>query len=528
MANKGNPWDGWHRAIMADPNRTKRQKEDECMLAEMLRITDFVPYFPFSPMQVAVLLATEREVMAGGQAGAGKTDAAMIKALISVQYEDYLGTFFRESEKQLIDPGGLKWQYHRWLRPFMKEGRVVWNEESRTYYFPETNASIGLGYMGGPGDEDNYVGVPRIHFFWGELTRYKFRFDALEGKDQWNPYQFLVRSQRKNLAMPIDPQTFSDTNPGGPSEDFVRHYFLPDPPAGLRKDIPNSESYLIWQPPDPQRHFGGRIYIHGIRRENPGIDHASYDVSEALADPITRRQQFEGEWGVVVAGDMFDVTKIKRVPFVPPTVMQRRRAWDKAYTQGGTRDRTAGVRISRLAPGVALALWGQDFAKVEFVVEHVIAGRWGTEVRENNIDAIAAGGLVTLDSGAKLDWAGDGTGTFVTVEQERGGGKESAEITVARLIRNHFVADYESVKGDKVSRAHQVAAAVNNGMYAVVDNQTWDVMDFLNELRAFPNGKTDDEVDAARIANDKLVRVTPGVGPRAALPTPQASGFRPY
>jgi phage terminase large subunit-like protein len=157
-----------------------------------------------------------------------------------------------------------------------------------------------------------------------------------------------------------------------------------------------------------------------------------------------------------------------------------------------------------------------------------IAGRWGTEVRENNIDRIAGGGIVILDNGAKLDWAGDGMGTFVTVEQERGGGKESAEITVARLIRNHFVADYEMSSGIRPVVLTSLPPRLITAWYAVVDNQTWDVMDFLNELRAFPNGKTDDEVDASRIAYDKLVRTSPGIGPRAALPTPQASGFRPY
>jgi hypothetical protein len=504
-----------------------------------------------------MIMAEEREVLAGGQAGSGKTDGGIFKALTSVTVEDYIATFFRETEKQLTQAGGIIWQTRKFLKEYLLSGEVVWNEERRELYWPQYNSTITFGYMAGPGDEDNYVGVPRQLFVWGELTRYKFRFDREGDKERWNPYQFLVRSQRKPPGMPVAVQTYADTNPGGASKKFVQGYFLPPPPKGIRKEIEGSASYMVWQPPRPDKHFGGRLYIQGIRRENPGIDHASYDVSEQLADELTQREQFKGEWGVEEEGGVFKVERIRRVYSQPSLgIINTVRPWDKAGTVGGSGPRSASLLMSSLEPGAARAMWGDEFAAVRYVIRHGIAGRWSADQREEYIDVMAGGsaqaalwyplhgrlmGLpypvypLLLDNGRTVIYEGDGRAVTVLHEQEPGsGGKQSAEQTTNRLRGPGYgfttnpadQPELYKVTGDKEARARSMAASANGGLYVIVDDGSYDVDEVLGDFTRFPHGLID-YVDAGSLGHNFLALGAPPPSSIALLSTrPTAAGQR--
>jgi predicted phage terminase large subunit-like protein len=60
----------------------------------------------------------------------------------------------------------------------------------------------------------------------------------------------------------------------------------------------------------------------------------------------------------------------------------------------------------------------------------------------------------------------------------------------------------ERVSGDKATRASGLAAQINAGNVRLVRG-AWN-SDFLEELRQFPQGKNDDQVDAAADAFNEL------------------------
>jgi len=104
------------------------------------------------------------------------------------------------------------------------------------------------------------------------------------------------------------------------------------------------------------------------------------------------------------------------------------------------------------------------------------------------------------------------------VEQEPGSaGRESADNTIRNLAGFRVVAD--RVTGSKQVRALPFAAQVQAGNVSLVRIGTW-VEPFLDECETWPNGKFQDQVDAAAGAFNRLIK------PYGYDPT--FSGFQPW
>jgi len=87
------------------------------------------------------------------------------------------------------------------------------------------------------------------------------------------------------------------------------------------------------------------------------------------------------------------------------------------------------------------------------------------------------------------------------MEQEGGsGGKESAQASKRRLAG--YSVQVETVSGDKAVRADPFRTQAS-AMNVMLVRGDWNVA-FVNELTAFPNGRNDDQVDAASGAFNKL------------------------
>lgn len=153
------------------------------------------------------------------------------------------------------------------------------------------------------------------------------------------------------------------------------------------------------------------------------------------------------------------------------------RAWDKAGTEGGG-DWTVGE------------LWGRKGDELYLI--DVVRGQWGSGRRDDAIDLIAS-----------QDFSEYGSKVKTWFEQEPGsGGKQSAEVSKSRLSRAGYRVDYEVVTGTKEARADQLSSAASLGRVKIV-KAAWNKV-FLDELIVFPNGKHDDQVDAASMAFNKL------------------------
>jgi predicted phage terminase large subunit-like protein len=127
-----------------------------------------------------------------------------------------------------------------------------------------------------------------------------------------------------------------------------------------------------------------------------------------------------------------------------------------------------------------------------FVIENVVRRRWNAFEREQRMREYAE---ADKKHGCK--------NYKIFVEQEPGsGGKESVETTIRNLAGFYVYAD--KVTGSKQVRAEPFAAQVQAGN-VFLRAGPW-VEAFLDECETWPNGKYNDQVDAAAGAFNRLIK----------------------
>jgi predicted phage terminase large subunit-like protein len=171
---------------------------------------------------------------------------------------------------------------------------------------------------------------------------------------------------------------------------------------------------------------------------------------------------------------------------------------DKAGAAEGKGDYTAAALMAALGDGTYLIL-------------DVLRGQWPAAQRNAQIRE-----RLTL-------WRARYGPCRVVIEQPPGLGKESTEALIKDLAG--FAAFADPVRGDKVERAEPLAAQWQAGNVSLLAGP-W-VTPFLDELRAFPHGRNDDQVDASSGAFRHLVTMnTPG-RPAVGGERQTAQSFRP-
>ena len=169
-------------------------------------------------------------------------------------------------------------------------------------------------------------------------------------------------------------------------------------------------------------------------------------------------------------GYFFNVTKLEIVDAAPADA-RRCRGWDKAATAGGG-DYTVGGKVSK--------------ADNLFYIENIERGQWDTASRDK-----------TIRQTAELD----GRACKQKGEQEPGsGGVDSAKSFMALLAG--FPVSVERSTANKETRADPLSSQVNAGNVKIVRGE-WNKA-FIEELRQFPFGKHDDQVDAVSLAFNEL------------------------
>jgi predicted phage terminase large subunit-like protein len=176
-------------------------------------------------------------------------------------------------------------------------------------------------------------------------------------------------------------------------------------------------------------------------------------------------------------GAMFSRAWFKAVDFSPIDIKKCIRYWDKAGSYG-TGAYTVGVRM-------VITHDNRVF------VEDVVRQQLDDLGREQLIRNVAETDRMIRPQ------------TEVWLEQEPGsGGKDSAAATVRNLAG--FRVYTERATGDKVTRAHPLAAYVKAGNVLLVKAE-WNE-GYMREFEYFPKGKYKDQVDASTGAFNKLFR----------------------
>lgn len=179
-------------------------------------------------------------------------------------------------------------------------------------------------------------------------------------------------------------------------------------------------------------------------------------------------------------GGVFKPGQLQVVDAVPAGRIEWCRGWDLASVdQGG--DFTAGAKLGKLADG-----------------RYIIAGMEREQLGPDERDALL-----------RNTAARDGRGVRVSIPQDPGQAGKTQVLALTRMLAGHMVhASPET--GDKVVRAEPLASQVNVGNVLMLRGAWNDAL--VEEMRLFPNGAFDDQIDALSRAFAQLLG--------AADPTP--------
>lgn len=223
--------------------------------------------------QNVFLGATEFEVLYGGQAGGGKSDALMFGGLRYVQFPSYRALLIRRTLpdlQELIDRAQV----------FKKLG-AIWNENKKRFVFP-SGAIYQFGYFRDWADREIYQGKEFQYIGWDELgTCPEERF-----------WTFLM-SRCRTASDLIVPMMRASANPGGEGHAWIKRRFIEV--CGEHGERIHSETMKL---PDGREVTLSRRFIPARLADNPFLDKNDpmYRARLMGLPEVLRAQLLEGDW----------------------------------------------------------------------------------------------------------------------------------------------------------------------------------------------------------------------------------------
>lgn len=160
------------------------------------------------PRQAVFMRRPEYEVLFGGSAGGGKSDALVIEALRQVDLAHYKGLILRKTFPQLTELIEKSENYYSRAYP-----KAVYNDSKHVWTFP-SGAKIYFGSMQHTKDRTRYQGKAYDYIAFDELTHFT-----------WDEYSYLFSRNRPN-----GPGTRvymrATANPGGIGHGWVKERFI--------------------------------------------------------------------------------------------------------------------------------------------------------------------------------------------------------------------------------------------------------------------------------------------------------------
>lgn len=178
------------------------------------------------------------------------------------------------------------------------------------------------------------------------------------------------------------------------------------------------------------------------------------------------------------AGGVMKPDLIQTVDAIPHGVVEWCRGWDLGATIKG--DYTAGVKLGRLQDG-------------RYIIADVKRDRLESHQRDATMKATAQA---------------DGRALKQSIPQDPGQAGKGQVLAFAQLLAGHSL-HFSPETGDKVTRATPLASQINAGNVIMLRG-AWN-KDLTDEMRLFPNGSYDDQVDAASRAFNALLHPAAGI-----------------
>lgn len=177
-------------------------------------------------------------------------------------------------------------------------------------------------------------------------------------------------------------------------------------------------------------------------------------------------------------GGIFKPDQIPVIDAIPNGNIVWWRGWDLASTTNG--DWTAGAKVGRLPDG-------------RFIIADMVRLRAGPDGRDAAIVNTASQ---------------DSRQVKISIPQDPGQAGKTQVLYLTRSLAGYSVTSSPE-SGDKVTRAEPVAAQINVGNVIMLRG-AWNQA-FIDELRMFPNGANDDQVDALSRSFSHLIGTAPMV-----------------
>lgn len=283
------------------------------------RLNKYIFHTPH-PMQAAMLLASTQcdEILFGGAAGGGKSDALLQAALQYADLPNYNAVIFRRTYPQLAAADGMIPRSREWLAGT----DAKWSEKNSRWTFP-SGATLSFRHMQYEKDKYDHQGARYDFVGWDELTHFT------EGQ-----YTYLQSRVRRSVDSVIPLRSVGTSNPGGAGHTWVKRRFLVE-----------SEP--------------GRLFIPSRLEDNPSLDQEDYDKKLRKLGGVDYERLRHGNWDIE-QGAIFDRNWFKVVANAPKGLSWLR-SWDLATTEKTTGDWSRGAKVAFDEDG---NLWIGDMASI--------------------------------------------------------------------------------------------------------------------------------------------------------------------
>ncbi len=386
-----------------------------------------------TPKQAQFLWTNDREVLFGGAAGGGKSQAALMAALQYVDVPGYAALILRRTYADLSLPGAIMDRAHDWLRG--TDAR--WNDRDKTYHFP-SGATLTFGYLEHENDKYRYQGSELTYICFDELTQFSE-----------TQYQYMFSRLRRLATSEVPLRMRAASNPGGVGHGWVYRRFF----------VEQAE---------------GRRFIPARLEDNPYLDAAAYRESLAELDPITRAQLLDGLWVTDTTLHPYDLrwwdaATTRYHVATPPPVVARWLSFDTALKDKAASDYSACV-VAELT------------ADYRLLVKHV----WR--------DRLQFPALVAQVARMAREWNRDGLLQAVVVE-DRGSGTSVTQ-SMGEGVGVPIKAFMPTGSKTERARQASLWCERGCVLLPHPDRAVPWLMPFADELASFPDAEHDDQADA--------------------------------
>lgn len=237
------------------------------------------------PRQAEFMRRFEDEVLFGGAAGGGKSDALVAEALRQIDKPYYKGLILRKSYPQLLELIDKAYKLYPQIDP-----RAKYNDSKHMWTF-SSGAKIVFGSLGSTKDKYKYQGIAYDFIGFDELTHF-----------QADEYEYLISRNRPNGPGMLCYMR-ATANPGGIGHVWVKQRFVDVSPP-----MTTTWHEVEFMNPDGTKTKSrrSRIFVPSRVTDNPALvrNDPNYVARLASMSEAEKKALLYGDWNSY-AGQVF-------------------------------------------------------------------------------------------------------------------------------------------------------------------------------------------------------------------------------